>query len=506
MTMRHGRTTWRIGAALLPLVAFLVTVAPARAGAARADGGGVTRTVLAPTAIVDARGSHVGSVAALAARDQEGTADDPSKYVRFGGPGVAYAGYRSYTLPGAISPSDVTTITLVANFRGPTASARPWTWSIYDFANHAWVRLGDQNHCGGDVGTGKWPCDDLKRAPWKYVQDNAIHAPGASLADFVSGTGEIRIRLRAAKTHAAKLDYEAVQVYSHAGTLARWTPPVRTRWQWQLQGAKGHFPSTGGINVDICKRSYGSTTCVRPQVFDIDLYVDPSIAGRYGYRIERKAVNAIHASGRHVIGYVTAGDIERWRPDYEQFVDFDRRCGGCLRGNPFSKRFPDEYWANINNDQGQRAFMLQMLRARTDRVAAAGFDGIEYDIVDTWANGERVTGFKVSAQTQLTYNEALATMAHDDGLWVALKNDAAQIPDLLPYFDYAINEQCFQYDECAYPKPGYRAFVRSGKPVFEAEYRIDPSQFCPKANRWDFNSILKAKNYTLYGRPWTPCR
>jgi hypothetical protein len=112
----------------------------------------------------------------------------------------------------------------------------------------------------------------------------------------------------------------------------------------------------------------------------------------------------------------------------------------------------------------------------------------------------------VSAQTQLIYNEALATMAHDDGLSVALKNDAAQIPDLLPYFDYAINEQCFQYDECAYPKPGYRAFVKAGKPVFEAEYRIDPSQFCPQANRWDFNSIQKAKNYTLYGRPWTPCR
>ncbi len=508
--MRQGRSSKTpIGAAVVPLLLLLAIAAPVPAGASRASGGGaVSLAVLAPTAIVDTRGTHVGSVTALAKRDQRGTADDPSRYVRFGGPSVAYSGYRTYALPATIQPSDVTTITLTANFHGPVAAARRWTWSIFDFTHSAWVRLGDQNHCGGDAGTRMWPCDDLRRAHWKYVQYNAIHAAGASLADFVDPTtGELRIRLRSAKPGVAKLDWEAVQIYSHGGGPATpWTPPVRTRWQWQLQGAPGHFPSTDGINVGICERPFGGTSCVRPKVFDIDLYVDPSIAGRYGYKLDTAAVDAIHASGRHVIGYVTAGDMERWRPDYEQFVDFDRRCGGCLRGKPFSRRFPDEYWANINPGKGRSAFMRQMLRARTDRVAAAGFDGIEYDIVDTYAQGKRVTGFRVRPATQLAYNIALATMAHDDGLSVALKNDGGQIPKLLPYFDYAINEQCFQYDECAYPKPGYRAFVKAGKPVFEAEYRLDPSTFCPKANRWNFNSILKARNFSLYGRPWTPCR
>ena len=501
----------RIGAAVAPVLLLLplATVAPAQAASVgRAGGGAVTRTVLAPTAIVDRRGTHVGSVAALQKRDQNGTADDHARYVRFGGPSVAYAGYRSYTLRKGIARSSVTTITLTANFRGPVATKRRWTWSIFDFTNDAWVRVGDQNHCGGDAGTRKWPCDDLRRAPWKYVQYNAIHAAGASLADFVDGTTrEIRIRLKSASTRAAALDWEALEVYSNGGgPVTPWAPPIRTRWEWQLQGAAGHFPSTGGIDVGICRRPFDGATCVRPEMLDIDLYVDPSIAGRFGYVINTSAVDAIHASGRHVIGYMTAGDIERWRPDYEQFVAFDRRCGGCLRGKPFSPRFPDEYWANINDGRGQADFMLQMIRARTDRVAGAGFDGVEYDIVDTYAQGRRVTGFRVSADTQLAYNIALATMAHADGLSVALKNDGGQIPDLLPYFDYAINEQCFQYDECDYPEPGLRAFVKAGKPVFQAEYRLDPSAFCPTANRWDFNSILKAKNYSLYGRPWTPCR
>ncbi|MGZ4108360.1 MAG: endo alpha-1,4 polygalactosaminidase, partial [Actinomycetota bacterium] len=258
-----------------------------------------------------------------------------------------------------------------------------------------------------------------------------------------------------------------------------------------------------------CRPPFGGGACVRPDVFDFDLYVDPSIAGRFGYQLETAAVDAVHASGRYAIGYVTAGDAERWRPDYEQYVDFDRRCGGCLLGNPFSRRFPDEYWANFGHGKGRFSFMLQMLRARTDRVATTGFDGIEYDIVDTYAQGARYTGFHVSARTQLAYNRALAAMAHADGLSVALKNDGEQIPELLDSFDYAINEQCFQYDECGKagdPTSGWRAFISAGKPVFEAEYRRTADEVCPTANRWDFSTIVKSRSYNLYAMPWTPCR
>ncbi len=317
----------------------------------------------------------------------------------------------------------------MANLRGPRARSNAWTWSAFDWARDAWVRLGNQNHCGGDAGTAQWPCDDLRRARWKYVQDNVIHAPGASLADLVDpGTRELRIRLRAAEPGDARLDWESLWVYSSAGPAsAPWLPAVGTRWQWQLEARAGEHEATNGIDVDVCEPPFGGGPCVRPDVFDIDIYVDPQIAGRFGYVIDTAAVDAIHASDRHAIGYVTAGDAERWRPDYAQFVDFDRRCDGCLLGNPFSRRFPDEYWANLNDDHGQRDFMLQMMRARTDRVAAAGFDGIEYDIVDTYAQGRDTTGWRVSSRTQLAYDLALAEMAHADGLSVALKNDGGQI-------------------------------------------------------------------------------
>ena len=509
---RRLRSRMEVWAGIVPMFLLFATPTPAAAATAPAEGvGPVSLTVLGPTAVVDTSGGHVGAVEALATRDQADTADDPGRYVRFEGPDVAYSGYRTYTLPATVASSSVTTIALTANFRGPTAARRPWIWSIFDWTHDVWVRLGTQNHCGGDAGTEQWPCDDLDRTPWKYVRYNVIHAPDASLADFVNGgTGEIRVRLESSTTGSAKLDWEALEVYSNSGEVAApWTPPVRIRWQWQLQGAPGKHEATGGINVGVCRPTWRGGDCVRPDVFDIDLYVDPSISGRFGYVVETAALDAIHTSGRHAIGYVTAGDAERWRPDYEQYVDFDARCGGCLLGQPFSRRFPDEYWANFSPGKGRFNFMLQMLRARTDRVAATGFDGIEYDIVDTFAQGKEVTGFGVDADTQLAYNTALAEMAHADGLSVALKNDGLQIPELLPYFDYAINEQCFQYDECnggGYPAPAWRAFVHAGKAVFQAEYRLDPRDFCRTANRWDFNSILKSRDFSLYGVPWTPCR
>ena len=497
---------------MLPLLLmFSAPVAAPGAHAAATNGSPVTLTELFPTALVDVTGTHEGSVEVLDTRDQSGTEDDPATYVRLRAGDSGYLGERTYVLPSTVAASSITTITLAANFRGPVAAGQTWTWSVYDVANDAWIRLGTQDHCGGDAGTEQWPCDDLDRAPWKSIRLNVIHGREATLADVVApDTGEIRVRLETQGPRDARLDHEAIEVYWNDGTAPEpWRPAVGTRWQWQLEGAPGKHLETGGIAVGICRPSFLGGDCVRPEVFDIDLFVDPSIAGRYGWQLEAAAVDAIHATGRHVIGYVTAGDAERWRPDYQQYVDFDRRCGGCLLGKPFSHRFPDEYWANFSHGKGRFDFMLQMLRARTDRVAATGFDGIEYDIMDTFAQGARWTGFEVDAETQLEYNTALAEMAHADGLSAALKNDGSQIAELLPHFDYAINEQCFQYDECAggwYPKPAWRAFIQAGKPVFEAEYRLDPEEFCPKANRWGFSSIVKAFDYSLFALPWTPCR
>jgi hypothetical protein len=108
----------------------------------------------------------------------------------------------------------------------------------------------------------------------------------------------------------------------------------------------------------------------------------------------------------------------------------------------------------------------------------------------------------VSAHTQLIFNTALAKMAHSNGLSVGLKNDLGQVPRLEPKFDFAINEQCFQYHEC---RP-LKSWPKHGKAVFNVEYDSKPKSFCPKANshRYDFNSIGKTDD--LFDLPYQPCR
>ena len=263
-----------------------------------------------------------------------------------------------------------------------------------------------------------------------------------------------------------------------------WHPALASRWQYQLQGVAA-YASTGGINVNISSVPFTGGAAVSPSVFDIDLYVDPAVAGN-NTTFNTAAVNAIHANGAKAICYVSAGTFEPWRPDVASYPDSikGRAVGG----------FKNESWVDIR----QTSILLPIMNARVAKCKQAGFDGVEWDTVDGYTNR---TGFPLTAADQLFYNASLANLAHSYGLTVALKNDVEQLPDLSPYFDYAINEQCQQYSEC----DGYTTyFISQGKAVFQVEYKLGLTKFCPQANAANRNAIKKT--YDLFDTPWTPCR
>ena len=90
---------------------------------------------------------------------------------------------------------------------------------------------------------------------------------------------------------------------------------------------------------------------------------------------------------------------------------------------------------------------------------------------------------------------------------VAMKNDPSQVKDLLPYFAYAIVEECFQYHFCSgSPAPGETAFVDAGKAVFEVEYRLTRNTFCGEAADLGINAIKKSRRFSLFAQPYRPCR
>jgi hypothetical protein len=221
-----------------------------------------------------------------------------------------------------------------------------------------------------------------------------------------------------------------------------WQAAPGMSWQWQLSA----LPIERAYDVD---------------VFDIDLF--DNSAG---------TVAALHAEGRTVICYLNAGAWEAWRPDADQYPI-------SILGNDLDG-WEGERWLDIR----QLDLLGPLLEARLDLCRDKGFDGVEPDNVDGYANN---SGFPLTYADQLAFNLWLAEQAHRRGLSVGLKNDLDQIPDLLPYFDWALNEECFAYDECDALLP----FVDAGKAVFHVEYALEAEAFCPQANRMGFSSLKK---------------
>ena len=142
--------------------------------------------------------------------------------------------------------------------------------------------------------------------------------------------------------------------------------------------------------------------------------------------------------------------------------------------------WPGEKWLDIRDIDSLGPIMA----ARLDLAVEKGCDGVEPDNVDGYTNRP---GFDLKPEDQLNYNIWLANAAHERGLSIGLKNDVDQVEQLVDHFDWALNEQCFQYNECELLLP----FVEAGKAVFGVEYSGNSSNFCPKANAMNFDWLKK---------------
>lgn len=247
---------------------------------------------------------------------------------------------------------------------------------------------------------------------------------------------------------SAAPDVSAEVTTAAAGTI--WAPKPRTSWQWQLSG-----------QVD---------TSIRAKVFDID-----------GADASRALVKKLHAKGARVICYFSAGSWEDWRADARDFPDSVK--GDDLEG------WPGEKWLDIR----RLDVLLPIMDRRISACRAKGFDAVEPDNVDGYANR---TGFPLTASDQLAYNKAIAALAHRHGMGVGLKNDPDQVRALVRHFDFAVVEECVTYGECAAWKP----FIKAGKAVLHAEYRGRMSRICATTKPLGFSTIKKHRSLGVYRR------
>ncbi|SDW89836.1 hypothetical protein SAMN05421882_103630 [Nitrosomonas communis] len=210
-------------------------------------------------------------------------------------------------------------------------------------------------------------------------------------------------------------------------------PPVAITWQWQLKRAI----ENGGINeIDEINEI---NTSYPVQLYDIDLFnSSPSL------------INTLKASGKKVICYFSAGTYENYREDKDKFKP--EELGNTLID------WPEERWLDIRSQN-----VAEIMISRLNLALLKGCDGVEPDNVNVYTNN---SGFDLSARDQLAFNKFIANEAHKRGLSVALKNNMEQIPELIDFFDFSINERCHELNEC----DSLTHFIINGKPVLNAEY------------------------------------
>jgi len=250
-----------------------------------------------------------------------------------------------------------------------------------------------------------------------------------------------------------------------------WKPQPGETWQWQLQGT-----------IDTTKKA---------SMYDIDLFDAP-----------QSVIDTLHSQGRIVICYFSAGSFEKNRPDSANFPE-----------NIKSKKMDgwDEMWLDISQmDNGSP--LLTIMKARMDLAVRKKCDGVEPDNIDAYANdvrtvmsvdkqGVRTYGNKITPSMQAIYNKWIAFYAHSVGLSVGLKNDIDQVPVLVDSFDWALNEQCNEFNEC----DQYQPFLDAKKAVFGVEYidELKSKSFCKRMISMKMSWLYKTK--ALTADPFDPC-
>jgi hypothetical protein len=244
---------------------------------------------------------------------------------------------------------------------------------------------------------------------------------------------------------------------------------MQASWHWMISHP---LDLDDAADMGLTDLSGTRLAAPEPAIYDIDWEANPATT-----------VQRLHDAGKRVICYVDVGVFETYRTDAARFP---KDVIGMA-----DHHWEGSFWLDIR----QLDVLLPIMRDRFEICRKKGFDSIEPDEIDGYSN---VSGFPLTYNDQLRYNRAIADLAHSMGMTIGLKGDIAQVADLWSSFDWTLNEQCFEFDEC---EDLHTYFVANGKAVFQVEYddpfsghKADPATFCARANAWNFNSMKMPLN------------
>jgi hypothetical protein len=169
--------------------------------------------------------------------------------------------------------------------------------------------------------------------------------------------------------------------------------------------------------------------------------------------------HALPVSGRYNICYVngfqTQADEKRfWHRHWRLVLKDD--------GRPVVDSAWGE-WLLDTRTSAKRHALARIMGRWTDRCADDGFDAVEYDNLDSFSRSHHLLARKDNKR----YAVLLVARAHAAGLAAAQKN-WAEWNGTSVGFDFAVSEQCEQYDECV------SYLEHFGLHVLDVEYRTKP--------------------------------
>jgi len=260
-------------------------------------------------------------------------------------------------------------------------------------------------------------------------------------------------------------------VATSTSATAQSTTPAKSFWK----------PATGAtIQVQIGAALTSTSNLPSTiSIYDVDLF-DTSI----------EIITGLKNAGKKVICYFSAGTAEDWRSDYSKFMLADL-------GHDMVD-WAGEKWLHTPN-----ANVRKIMLARLELAKSKGCDGVDPDNVDVYGFGNSSGFTDLTQRSTIDYLIYLADQAHALGLAIGLKNGGEITPQIEPYLQWALTEQCADYDECHVYKP----FIDAGKPVFNIQYPFGDNNkdtlvtedlktnFCtPKSNIPGTTTILKHMN------------
>ncbi|KNC77701.1 hypothetical protein SARC_09843 [Sphaeroforma arctica JP610] len=238
-----------------------------------------------------------------------------------------------------------------------------------------------------------------------------------------------------------------ISIPTNSETVDRYKPKKGIRWQWQLQ--------------DTIDESHDVP------LYDIDFDTPDS------------TIASLHAAGRRVMCYFSAGSTEKWRIDQELFPAF-------IQGGPLlfgtGDVFDDEAWLDLRRFDIIGPIMMN----RLDAAKAKGCDAVEFDNPDIVIHEHGLAG-NIDLTLQLQFDKWCVRQAHARGMSVALKNSNEFAFLLSDTYDMVVNEEAFINGNI----DNYWPFLHRDKPVLNTEYFTSRCFYCATSRAMGVSTIKK---------------